>query len=278
MTTLAVTGATGAVGGLTARLLVDAGYAPRLLVRDPSRAPDLGLDVASCTYADVSAATSVLRGVDVLFMVSGHESADRVAEHRTFLESAVTAGVGHVVYTSFIGASDTARFSLAHDHGATEDLLRESGITWTFLRDNFYAEVIPRFSDTDGVIRGPAGSGRVAVVSQRDVAAVAATVLADPASHHAATYDLTGPEALSLTEAARRLTAVTGRPYSFRDETLDEARASRAHYGAPAWQVDAWISTYTAIREGELAAVSDDVPRLLGRPAARFEDAVAAAR
>lgn len=275
MTTIAVTGATGTVGGLTARLLVDAGHPPRLLVRDLSRAPELGLEVAACEYGDADAATSALQGVDVLFMVSAHESDDRVAGHRTFLESATAAGVGHVVYTSFVGAGDTSGFLLARDHGATEDLLRASGMAWTFLRDSFYAEILPHFADDDGVIRGPAGSGRVALVSQRDVAAVAATVLADPARHRGATYDLTGPDALTLAEVGQRLTAVTGRPYSFHDETLDEARASRSHFGAPDWQVDAWISTYTAIRDDELAAVSDDVPRLLGRPATRFEDAVA---
>lgn len=62
VTTLAVAGATGTVGGLTAQLLVDVGLAPRLLVRDPSRAPDLGLDVAVCTYADSGAATAALEG------------------------------------------------------------------------------------------------------------------------------------------------------------------------------------------------------------------------
>jgi len=276
MTSLAVTGATGTVGGLTARLLVDVGLAPRLVVRDPSRAPDLGLDVAVCTYADSRPATAALSGVEVLFMVSGHESDDRVAEHRTFLGSAAAAGVGHVVYTSFVAAGASSGFTLGRDHGATEDLLRASGMAWTFLRDNFYAEVFPLFADDGGVIRGPAGSGRVAAVSQRDVAAVAAAVLADPVPHRGATYDLTGPEALTLDDAAQRLTAVTGRAYSFHNETLDEARASRAHFGAPDWLVDAWISTYTAIRDGELAAVSDDIPRLLGRAATRFEDAMIA--
>ena len=274
MTTIAVTGATGTVGGLTARLLVESGHAPRLLVRDPSRAPDLGLEVAASEYADAGAVTAALQGVDVLLMVSAHESDDRVAEHRTFLESAAAAGVGHVVYTSFVGAGDSSGFLLARDHGATEEMLRASGMAWTFLRDSFYAEILPHFADADGVIRGPAGDGRVALVSQRDVAAVAATVLADPVRHKGATYDLTGPEALTLSDVAQRLTAATGRPYSFHDETLDEARASRAHFGAPDWQVDAWISTYTAIRDGELAAVSDDVPRLLARPATRFDDAV----
>ena len=58
---------------------------------------------------------------------------------------------------------------------------------------------------------------------------------------------------------------------------MDEARASRSHHGAPDWLVDAWISTYTAIRDGELDDVSDDIPRLLRRPATSFADAVRAA-
>jgi uncharacterized protein YbjT (DUF2867 family) len=218
-----------------------------------------------------------LRGVDTVLMVSAAESDDRVGEHRAFVDAAVEAGVRHLVYTSFVGASDASGFLLGRDHGATEEIIRASGLEWTFLRDNFYAEVFPYFADESGAIKGPAGSGRVAAVSRRDVADVAALVLRNPAAHVGATYDLTGPSALSMDEVAATLTDLTGRPHRFVDETMDEARASRAHYGAPDWLVEAWISTYTAIRDDELSAVSDDVPRLLGRPATTFEDAVRAA-
>jgi NAD(P)H dehydrogenase (quinone) len=105
---------------------------------------------------------------------------------------------------------------------------------------------------------------------------VAATVLRSPEAHAGASYDLTGPEALALDEVARILTEVTGQAHRYVDETMEEARASRAGYGAPDWLVDAWISTYTAIRDGELEAVSDDVSRLLGRPATTFAEAIAA--
>ena len=101
------------------------------------------------------------------------------------------------------------------------------------------------------------------------------SAIPDPDTHAGATYDLTGPTALTLHEVAQVLSEVTGHPHAYVDETLDEARASRASYGAPDWLVDAWISTYTAIRDGELEAVSDDVPRLLGRPATSFAEAVA---
>jgi NAD(P)H dehydrogenase (quinone) len=271
---IGITGATGHVGGGVVRHLQGGGLPLRLLVRDPARAPEVpGAEVARLSYGD-PAAVEALTGVETLFMVSAAEDAERVAQHRGLVEAAAEAGVRQVVYTSFVGAGETAGFLLGRDHGVTEDLIRASGLDFTFLRDNFYVEVWADFGGADGVIRGPAGDGRMAAVSRLDVAAVAAHVLRDPSTHAGSTYDLTGPEALTLTEVADVLTRVTGRPHTYVDETMEEARASRASYGAPDWLVDAWISTYTAIRDGELEHVSDDVPRLLGRPATSFEDAV----
>ena len=275
---LGITGATGHIGGGVARHLQGDGPPLRLLVRDPARAPQVpGAEVARLSYGD-PAAVEALTGVETLFMVSAAEDAERVAQHRGLVEAAVEADVRHIVYTSFVGAGETAGFLLGRDHGATEDIIRASGLDHTFLRDNFYVEVWADFGGTDGAIRGPAADGRMAAVSRRDVAAVAAHVLRDPGAHADATYDLTGPEALTLTEVAEVLTRVTGRPHTFVDETLEEARASRSSYGAPDWLVDAWISTYTAIRDGELERVSDDIPRLLGRPALGFAEALASAR
>jgi NAD(P)H dehydrogenase (quinone) len=271
---IGITGATGHVGGGVVRHLQGDGLPLRLLVRDPARAPQVpGAEVARLSYGD-PAAVEALAGVETLFMVSAAEDAERVAQHRGLVEAAAEAGVRHVVYTSFVGAGETAGFLLGRDHGATEDIIRSTGLAHTFLRDNFYVEVWADFGGTESVIRGPAGDGRMAAVSRRDVAAVAAHVLRDPGAHAGATYDLTGPEALTLTEVAEVLTRVTGRPHTFVDETMEEARASRSSYGAPDWLVDAWISTYTAIRDGELEHVSNDVPRLLGRPALGFAEAI----
>ena len=263
---LAVTGSTGWLGGLVARDLADRGVAQRLLVRDVSRAPELpGSVAAQCSYRDLDAARTALQGVETLFMVSASESEDRLDEHRTFVDAAVAAGVRHVVYVSFFGAAPDATFTLARDHAATEEHIRASGMAWTFLRDNLYLEFMDHMVGEDGVIRGPAGDGRAAIVAHDDIARVAVAVLLAPASHVGATYDLTGPESLTLTEMAAEISEVTGRQVHFHDETVEEAYASRAVYGAPDWQVDAWVSTYTAIAAGELDGVSGDVERLTGR-------------
>lgn len=263
---LAVTGSTGVVGGLVARALAAEGHALRLLVRDASRAPVLpDTTVHVAPYGDGAACADALAGVETLFMVSAAESADRVAEHRSIVDAAAAAGVRHVVYTSFLGASPDAVFTLARDHAATEQHLRDSGMGWTFLRDAFYLDLVPQLVGDDGVIRGPAGDGRAAFVAQEDVARSAVAVLRDPAAHSGATYELTGAESLSFAEAAELLSAARGTTISFHDETVEEAHASRQAWQPEPFEMDAWVSTYTAIAAGEQDVVTDDVERLTGR-------------
>jgi uncharacterized protein YbjT (DUF2867 family) len=273
---IAITGATGAVGGRVARALSDDFRNDlRLVVRDADRAPDYDTDVRVCDYADRSAALEALRGARTLFMVSAAEARDRRDQHRTFIAAAAEAGVEHIVYTSFAGAAADATFTLGRDHWDAEQAIRETGMTYTFLRDSFYSDLLPFFADDEGVIRGPAGDGRVAAVARADVADVAATVLRSPAEHADATYVLTGPEALTLSEVAARAGAVLGRTMRFEDETVEAAYASRkAAYGAEDWQLDAWVSTYTAIRDGSCAEVTGDVERVTGHPARTLEQAL----
>lgn len=271
--TLAVTGSTGVVGGHVARLLADQGMPQRLLARTPSAAPVLpGAAVVEFAYRDDELTARALAGVRVLFMVSAAESADRLEQHRAFVDAAARAGVEHVVYTSFIGAAPDAVFTLARDHFATEQHLRESGMAWTFLRDNFYADFMPMLVGEDGVIRGPAGDGRAAIVARIDVARVAAAVLQAPSAHAGRSYDITGPEALDFSEVAAIVGAHEGRPVTFHDETVEEAYESRRVWAAPDWQVDAWVSTYTSIGSGAMAAVSRDVETITGTPPLTLEE------
>jgi NAD(P)H dehydrogenase (quinone) len=263
---VAVTGSTGHLGGLVARQLADAGTAQRLLVRDVGRAPGLANTVpVVCNYADQAQAAAALDGVKTLFMVSAAEAEDRLQQHYAFVDAAAAAGVQHIVYTSFFGAAPDCTFTLGRDHYATEQRIRTSGMDFTFLRDNFYLDFLPLLAGEDGVIRGPAGDGVMAAVTRADIARSAVTVLRDPALHVGRTYELTGPEDISLARAAELLTAGTGRTITFHNETLEEAYASRASYGAPSWQVDAWVSTYTAIAAGELAGPTSAVHELTGR-------------
>lgn len=271
---LAITGVTGALGGLVARAVAD--LRPRVIARDPARAPDLGGGVETCTYADAAAAGKALTGVRTLFMVSASETADRRDQHRTFIEAAATAGVENIVYTSLLGAAADATFTLARDHHDAEEAIKGSGMAYTLLRNALYADIAPYLFGEDGVLRGPAGNGRVALVARSDIAAVAEVVLRDPSVHADATYTPTGPEALTLSEVAQRVGAALQRDLRFEDERVEDAYAWRREaYGAEQWQLDAWVSTYTAVADGSMATTTDDVQRLTGHPARSLEDVLA---
>ena len=176
-----------------------------------------------------------------------------------------------IVYLSFVGAAPDATFTLVRDHWATEEIVRATGLAHTFPRMNLYMDFLPAMVAPDGALRGPAGDGRVAAILRKDVAAGVAAVLATE-GHDGRTYDLTGPSAFSLAEAAALMTRASGRPVRYEDETDEEAYASRAGYGAPDWQVEAWVTTYHAIRDGSLASVSPDMRRLTGRNATSLEE------
>ncbi|WP_159610824.1 SDR family oxidoreductase [Glutamicibacter sp. JC586] len=270
---IAVTGSTGALGSLVAQNLADLGVPQRLLVRDTSRAPQLPASTThTFDYADRSASIRALKDIDVLFMVSAPESQHRLELHKSFIDTAVQAGVKHVVYTSFAAAAPDAEFTLAREHYETEEYLRASPLRFTFLRDNFYLDFLPDLLGADGVIRGPAGNGHFAPVARADVARTAATVLAEAHAHESSAYELSGPQSLSMSDVSRILREVRGDKASFHDESIDEAYASRAKYGAPQWQLDAWVSTYTAISGSVMAKVSDHVEIITGRAPMSFED------
>src|SRR3954447_4292505 len=245
---IAVTGATGELGARVARGLAAQNVPQRLVVRDPTRVPLLDhTEVVSVpSYGDAAAMRDGLRGIDTLFLVSGRESLDRLEQHFSAITAALDAGVERIVYTSFLGAAPDATFTFARDHFHTEQRIRATGLRHTFLRDSLYLDYVPLLVGEDGVIRGPAGDGRVAAVARDDVADVAVAVLTSR-EHDGQTYDVTGPEAFTIEEAAAELSRATGRAITYERETLEEARASRAGSGAEAWEIEGWVTSYAAI-------------------------------
>ena len=263
---IGVTGATGIVGGGVAALLAQRGVAQRLIVRDAARAPQLAgaeLRIAA-SYGAADEMRATLEGVETLFLVPGREAPDRVLQHVTTVDAAVAAGVRRIVYLSFLGALPTATFTLGRQHWTTEQHIRGCGVgSFTFLRMSLYLDFIPSMVSPEGVIAGPAGDGRVGALLRSDVAAAVVAVLTSD-GHDGGTYDITGREAFTLTEAAAEMSRLTGKRIEFRNETRDEAYVSRAGYGAPDWEVEGWVTSYEAIGAGELALVTGEVRRLTG--------------
>jgi NAD(P)H dehydrogenase (quinone) len=272
---IAVTGATGALGRrVVERLAGREDVALRLVVREAARAPRVpGAEVAAVPggYADGPGLTAALAGVHTLYLVSAAEAEDRLQQHRTAVAAAAAAGVQRVVYTSFLGAAPDAVFTLARQHAATEEALAATGVRTTVLRHAMYADFVPFFAvleDGRAVIAAPADDGRASFVSRDDLADVAAAVLLDDSpALDGAVLDVTGPEALSLDDAAAVLAEVTGRPATYRRQTVEEAWATRRPSGHPDWEVEGWVTSYRAIAAGELSRVTDVVPTLTGHPA-----------
>jgi NAD(P)H dehydrogenase (quinone) len=273
---IGVTGATGVLGRRVVDRLAGAGgdVGLRLVVRDAARAPQVpGAEIAANPggYADPDGFRAALSGVHTLYLVSAAEAEDRLQQHYDAVDAAVAAGVERIVYTSFLGAKHDAVFTLVRQHAATEDRIRAAGVRYTFLRHSMYADFVPFFAtlqDGRAVIAAPAGEGRVSFVSRDDLADVgAAALLDDSGALDGQALEVTGPEALSLAEAAAVLAEVTGRPAEYRQETVEEAWASRRPSGHPDWEIEGWVTSYLAIAAGELSTVTDVVPRLTGHPA-----------
>jgi len=263
---IVVTGSTGHVGRLVAGELARRDLSMRLLVRDPSRAPELpNAEVVVADYGDAASLERGLNEGDRVFMVSLHEGPDRrVPLHRSFVEAAARRRVGHVVYLSFLNAGPDAVFLHARSHGATERMLADAGLAWTAIRGGMYADEIPGWFDKDGVATVPGGDGRMSFALRRELAGAAVAVLTDPGNDRTV-YDVTTPESVSMSELAAIAAEVTGRDYRAVPRTDAEWEAGWRARGRLEWQIEAGRSSYAALRAGEFDVVSDDYRLLTGR-------------
>src|ERR1700693_1248735 len=231
---IGVTGSTGQLGGRVATRLATLGRPQRLLARNPARAPQLpGTEIVQASYEDGPSMRTALSGVQTLFLISGYGQ-PRLEQHYSAIDAAIAAGVERIVYTSFLSAAPLATFTHAREHYLTEQRIRESGCSYTFLRPTFYLDRAPLWFSNEEVVRGPAGNGTITWVSRDDLAAVAVAVLTT-SGHNGASYEITGSHALTLTEAAELFSQATGLSASYQPETLEEARASRAKVNPTDW-------------------------------------------
>jgi len=262
---IVVTGSTGHVGRLVAAELAARGERMRLAVRDPSRAPEPpGAEVVIADYGRPETLAAALGEGDSVFMVSLHEGPDRrVPLHRSFVEAAAERGVAQVVYLSFLNAGPDARFLHARSHGATEEMLLESGVPFTSIRNGMYADDIPGWFDPDGVLRETGGDGRLSFSYRPELAKAIAVTLTEP-GHAGRIYNVVTPPPTSLAELATVASEVTGKPYRYDPVGDDEWDARWRAAGRDGWQLEAGHTSYDALRAGELAVESDDYRTLTG--------------
>jgi NAD(P)H dehydrogenase (quinone) len=228
---------------------------------------------------------SALAGAEKMLMISTLAvGARRQKQHRAAVEAAGKAGVRHVVYTSSVGIHPKSPSFACADHYFTEELLRRSGMAFTFLRDAQYAEIIATMIAPMAVQMGKlvmsTGSGCMAFVSKKDCVASAAAVLTSP-GHEGAAYEITGPELYTFADAATLASELSGKPVEYVAVTPEEKLAFFDAAGVPreyiegmanddgtgVWGSLEMLSYERAVREHYFSVCSHHVQLLTGRPA-----------
>ncbi|GGM94752.1 NAD(P)-dependent oxidoreductase [Lentzea pudingi] len=279
---IVVTGATGHLGRLVVEALARKIPADQIVatVRNPEKAGGLaalGVHVRTADYDQPSTLTEAFAGAEKLLLVSGSEIGRRVPQHTAVVRAAKAAGVNHLVYTSVLGA-DTSTTVVAPEHRATEEVVRASGIPFTFLRNGWYTENYEQAvaqALATGAILGSAGEGKVGGVPRADYADAAVKVLTST-GHDNTVYELAADEAWSYADLAESVGRIAGKPISYQDVPAEQHRAILLGAGLPEPIANMLVDNDRAIAAGELASDSADLRALLGRPTTSLDDAVAA--
>lgn len=275
---ITVTGAAGQLGRLVIRALLVQGVPAESITaaaRRPQKAADLGVRTVLADYSRPQTLAGALAGTDRLLLISSNEVGSRVQQHSNVIEAAKAAGVSLIAYTSVLRA-DTARMTLAAEHLATEEIIRESGLPYVLLRNSWYTEnytaALPLIMQHRAVL-GSAGDGRVSAATRVDYAAAAAAVLTG-ANHMNAVYELGGDEPFTLAELATEITRQTGTEITYHDLPAEEYTRALVGAGMPEPVAALIADSDLGIARGEVYTDSGDLGKLIGRPTTTLADAL----
>jgi uncharacterized protein YbjT (DUF2867 family) len=272
---LLITGATGTNGMELIKLLASQGIRVRALVRSPERAMAIshlpGVELMIGDLKDPTSIEGALSGVERGFLVTNSSEEAQSLQCR-FVETARHTGLQHIVKLSQLGADPVSPVRFLRYHGEVENVIRASGIRYTFLRPNLFMQGLLVFRSsiaTTGKFFAAAGDAKVSLIDVRDIAAAAAAALTQP-GHAGPIYDLTGPEALTHAEMAAQLSHAVGRRISFVDITPETMKATLLDAGLPLWQADGLLEDYAHYRRNEASVIASGVKEATGGPARSF--------
>lgn len=281
MSTILVTGATGALGRLVVNSLLRRVPASSLIagVRDAAKAADIaakGVAVRVIDYDAPETLKPALKGVDRVLLISGSEVGKRVAQHTAVIEAARTAGVSRLAYTSILRA-DRSTVGLAKEHKATEEVLAEAGVPYVLLRHGWYTEnflnAIPQALEL-GALSHCSGHGRFASATRAEFAEADAAVLTADTVTNAHRYELAGSSSFTKPEFAAILARLSGKPVANNSLTEEGFRAALVQAGLPGFVADILSSSDAGAARGDLFDDSRTLEKLIGRPTQTIEEAV----
>jgi uncharacterized protein YbjT (DUF2867 family) len=272
-----VTGATGLNGKELLRVLSASGVAVRALVRNPAKAEAIAalpnVEIVQGDMAHPETLAAGLRGVDRAMLISSSDPI-MLDVQTNFIDAAKQAGVKHVVKLSGIMPELDSAFRFARMHGEIEKRLEASGMAFTHLRAGefmpAYFRQVPNIT-AKGAMFLPMEDARIASIDVGDIAEIAAKVLTG-AGHEGKTYPLTGPQALTMTEVAEKLSAATGNTIRYVNVPPEAARQAQLAAGMPPYLADALFELFAERRNGKEAKVWPDAERLLDRRPTSFDE------
>ena len=264
-----VTGAAGTTGSEVVRQLAGKGIRVRAMVRNPEKAKNFSGPGVETVVADLEKPMSLdpaLKGVDKVYLCSSPDPRVGVL-HGNLIESAKRAGVKQIVRLSAVAASTSVPAQLLKWHGEVDEKLSRSGLSYAILRPHFFMQNLFGFRNSiqsDGAIYGCFRDGKVGVIDTRDVAASAVGVLTSE-GHSGRVYELTGPEALSMTQVAESLGRGLGRPVKYVDVPPEAVQANCIAAGWPVWLADNFVEMVGYFAGGAAQDLTGTVEKLTGK-------------
>nr|WP_294860381.1 SDR family oxidoreductase [uncultured Fluviicola sp.] len=269
-----VTGATGNLGKATVEFLLKKIPAKEIavLVRDASKATNLealGVNIRVGDYNDKDSLVKAFQGIEKVLLISSNDFNDRLGQQKRAVDAAKDAGVKHILYTgvSMQNIENSALKPLMGEHYDTEKHILDSGLNYTFLRDNLYADVIPMFVGEHVIESGinfPAGNGRVPFTLRSEMAEAFANVLSTP-GHENKTYEISNVESYSYQDVADALSTHSGKTVAYNDVSVADFSKALAEAGVPEAMIGFSIGFATATKEGDFDVPNNHLEQLLGR-------------
>ena len=280
---IAITGATGQLGNLVIEQLLQLTAAQNIvaLVRNIDKAEHFkaqGIELREFDYDRPETLVPALSGVDKLLLISANEIGRRTPQHQSVIDAAKVASVPYLAYTSLLRAN-TSPLGLAQEHRETEKLIQDSGLRYTFLRNNWYSEnYLAGVAHTIeiGTLFGAAQDGRISSASRIDYAEAAARVLTSTV-HDNQTYELAGSQSFSLSELATLIGQAASKTINYQNLSAEEYTQGLIQASLPAGLVEVIVDADIQTIQGAMYSDSQDLEQLIGRKTTNIQDAIKAA-
>ncbi|MDC0225397.1 SDR family oxidoreductase [Gammaproteobacteria bacterium] len=263
-----LTGATGKTGSATAKALNEKGVTFRALIRNEEKRGDiesLGGEVVIGSIESKEAVDQSMVDVETALILLPN-SENQLSLEKQLVDSAKQAGAKRVVKMSSIEATPDATSPIPKLHLESEEYIKQSGLSWTMIKPNFYMQNLLASAGTikdQGKIFLPMGEGKTGMIDTTDVGKVLAKVLSED-GHESMNHEITGPEILSFNEVAEIFSKGLDKQVDYVDVPLAAYKETLGQFLTNQWHLDAVIDLFKGIADGGIEEKTDTYSELMG--------------